>query len=181
MGKSVNITNQQIESEIAELLAEADRKVASVNVIFKEAALIRKQVEHLKHLLVLRMQADRNPELISFVMLGYVRENEEQPSPLCAFTWSGSADMPTDIHILLKSDWKRLVSVDTFSYFNDLLNDWTDAVQTQPDMVLAMIAKLSVGPIRTLEQDTLHRVRVEMVVKERLGDVLRFPGVMLGK
>lgn len=175
----MNITNQQIEAEIAELLAEADRKVASVKSIFREAALIRKQAEHLRQLLALRTQAERHPELLSFVMLGCVRTEEEEPVAFCAFTWSGSADTPTDIRILLKRDWKRFVTTDTISYFNDLLNDWTQAVQTEPSMVLAMIAKLSVGPIRTMEQDTLHRNRVELLIKERLGDILRFPSVTL--
>ena len=178
----MKITEQQIEAEIAELRAEADRKVASVKAIFMESARLRKQAEHLDSLLELRKQADRHPELISFIMIGFVREDEnDEPKAFCVFTWSGSANAPTEVRIHLKSDWQRVLPINIAPYFKDLLDDWTQTVQTQPEMVLAMLAELSVGPLRTMEQGTMHRDRVALLVQDRLGDVLRFPGVVLVK
>ena len=175
----MNITNQQIEAEIADLIDEANRKVASVKAIFMESARLRKQAEHLNSLLQLRTQAERHSELMSFVMIGFVREEDGDPTAFCAFTWSGSTSSPTEVRILLKGDWQRLLPIDVAPYFQDLLDDWKRTVQTQPEMVLAMIAELSVGPIRTMEQGTMHRDRVALVIQERLGEVLHFPVIAL--
>ena len=70
---SLYIANPQIEAEIAEMPAEVDRKVASVKVICKEAARLRKQAEH-------------HPELLSFALTGLMRDNECEPTVLCVFT-----------------------------------------------------------------------------------------------
>jgi hypothetical protein len=177
----VNITNRQIEAEIVELLAEADRKVASVKAIFEEAALLRKQADCLRQVLTLRTRAEHRPELMSFVLMGLAPEAEREPTALCAFTWTGPANTPTDLRILLKRDWTQLVPNDVASYFKDLLNDWTQTVQIHPAMVIAMVAELSVGPIRTIKQDAMDRDRVALLMQERLGEVLYFPGVTLVK
>lgn len=177
----MNITNRQIENEIADLLAEADRKDASAKAMFMEAALLRTQVEHLRQVLALRKPAEHDPESASFVILGFAQGDEREPAALCAFTWTGPANAPADVRILLKSDWTRLVPVEAARYFRDLLNDWTQSVQSQPAMVIAMVMDLSVGPVRTMEHGSMHRNKIVHFVQERLGQVLHFPGVALVK
>jgi len=173
----VKITDQQIQVEIAELISEADRKVASVKAILLESALLRKQAELLRNLLEMRQQAEGHPELMSFIIIGFARGQEDEPSEFCAFTWSGSSNAPAETRILLKRDWEKLLPADIAKYFKALLDDWIQLVQTQPEIVLAMIAELSVGPVRTMEQGTMHKDRLALLLQERLGDILRFPGV----
>lgn len=177
----MNITKQQIEAEIAELTAEANRKVASVKEIFMESARLRQQAEHLNQFLELRAQAERHSELMSFIMLGFARDVQNEPTACCAFIWTGSTSNPKEVRMLLKCDWQRILPIDVAPYFSDLLNDWKQTIQTQPEVVLAMIAELSVGPVRTMERDTMHRDRVALLMEKRLGECLHFPGVTLVK
>ena len=142
----MKITEQQIQEEIADLISEADRKLASVKAILLDSAGLRKQAELLRNLLELRWQAERHSELMSFIMIGFVRGQKDEPSEFCALTWSGSTIAPSDTRILLKRDWKQLLPAEVATYFKDLLDDWIQMVQTQPEIVLAMIAELSVGP-----------------------------------
>ena len=60
---------------------------------------LRAQAEHFKRLLELKSQVERHPEMTSFVLLGFARENEERPVPLCAVTWKGLTAMPADVRI----------------------------------------------------------------------------------
>jgi hypothetical protein len=173
--RAVKITNEQIAAEIEDLASEADRLVASAKALFLEAAKLKAQADHFRRLLELRTQAERHPGLTSYVLLGFVRENEEPPIPFCAVTWKASVAAPQDVRILLTSDWMKVLPADVFTYFNELLKDWERLLQTQPETVLAMVADLSVGPIRTVDQGTMHEERVSILIQQKLGKVLRFP------
>ena len=173
------ITNEQIEAEIRELTAEADRMVSEVHEIFAESARLRIQIDHLKKLLELRIQSAQRVELISYILIGFAQKDE--PSALCAITWSGSTSLPTDIRILVKREWQRLLPPESARYFADLLNDWKQRVQTEPGVVLAMIGELSVGPIRTMEQGTIHKDGVAQLMNKRLGDNVRYATAILWK
>ncbi len=172
---AVKITNEQIAAEIADLTSEADRWVASAKALFLEASKLKAQADHFRRLLELRSQAEHHPGLTSYVLLGFVPENEEPPTPLCAVTWKGLTAAPRDVRILLTSNWTRALAADVFTYFNELLEAWEKMLQTQPETVLAMVADLSAGPIRTIDQGTMHEERVSILVQEKLGEVLRFP------
>jgi hypothetical protein len=161
---------------VGEYHEPADRKVASMKKIFKEAARLGKQAKYLNQVLALPAHSEHHTELLSSTMIGFVQENEDDPTPLCAFTWTGSAPNPAEVEMILRRDWARRVPSDVFSYVQDLLNDWTETMLTNPEMVLAMIAELSIGPIRTMERDTIRRDQAALFMQERLGEVLRFPG-----
>ena len=177
----VAFTNEQIEAEIAELTAEADRKVSKVKAIFIESAKLRLQIEHLKQLLELRTQAEHHTELMSYILIGFVRQGEEEPTAFCAASWSGSTSMPSAARLFVNRGWQTLLPPEIVPYFTDLLDDWKQMIQTQPEIVLSMIGDLSVGPIRTLEQGTMHKDRVSQVIHQRLVDVLYFPAIALVK
>jgi hypothetical protein len=180
-GNRVALTNEQIEAEIAELIAEADRLISRVKSIFTESAKLRLQAEHLKRLLELRTDAERHTELMSFTLMGYAREGEEEPTAFCAATWSGSISLPSEARIFISRGWQTLLPSEIVPYFSDLLDDWKQMVQTQPEIILSMIGELSVGPIRTMEQGTMHKDRVANLIQQRLGDVIHFPAITLVK
>lgn len=171
----MKITNEQIAAEIADLTTEADRWVASAKALFLEAAKLRAQADHFRRLLELRTQAEQHPGLTSYVLLGFVRASGEPATPLCAVTWKGLTAAPRDVRILLTAGWMRALAGDAFGYFSELLEAWEKMLQAQPETVLAMVADLSAGPIRTIDQGTMHEERVALLVQEKLGEVLRFP------
>ncbi|MGB8030836.1 MAG: hypothetical protein WCF30_14385 [Terracidiphilus sp.] len=171
----MKITDEQIAEEIADLTSEANRWVTSAKALFIEAAKLRAQADHFRRLLELRTQAEYHPGLTSYVLLGFARENEETPTPLCAVTWKGSTAAPRDVRILLTSNWTRALAGDAFTYFNELLEAWEKMLPTQPESVLALVADLSAGPIRTIDQGTMHEERVSTLIQQKLGEVLRFP------
>ncbi|MGA2909879.1 MAG: hypothetical protein ABSE36_19440 [Terracidiphilus sp.] len=169
------ITDEQIAAEIANLTSEANRWVNSAKALFIEAAKLRAQADHFRRLLELRSQAEYHPALSSYVLLGLARENDEPPTPFCAITWKGLTAAPRDVRVLLTSNWTRALAGDTFTYFNELLEDWGKMLQTQPETVLAMVADLSSGPIRTVDQGTMNEARVSLLIQQKLGEVVRFP------
>jgi hypothetical protein len=172
-------TNEQIESEIAELTAEADRKVSTVKAIFLESAKLRVQAEHLKQLLALRTQMERHTQLLSFVLLGFVGQTEVEPIAFLAATWSGSASFPSDTQLLINRGWQTMLPLEIIPYFTELLEDWKQMIQTRPALVLSMIGELSVGPIRTIEQGTIHKDRIAQFISRRLGDIVYYPAIAL--
>lgn len=171
----MKITNEQIAEEIADLTSEADRWVTSAKALFIEAAKLRAQADHFRRLLELRTQSEHHPGLTSYVLLGFVRENDEPPTPFCAVTWKGSTAAPRDVRILLTSNWMRALAGDAYTYFNELLESWEKMLPTQPETLLAMVADLSAGPIRTIDQGTMHEERVSILIQQKLGEALRFP------
>ena len=171
----VKITDEQIAAEIADLTSKADRWVTSAKALFIEAARLRAQADHFRRLLELRTNAEHHPGLTSYVLLGFGRENDESPTPFCAVTWKGSTAAPQDVSILLSSNWMRALAGDAFTYFNELLEDWEKMLPAQPETMLAMVADLSAGPIRTIDQGTMHEERVSILIQQKLGEVLRFP------
>lgn len=171
----MKITNEQIEAEIAELTSEANRMLASAKTLFLAHAQLKAQKEHFTRLLELRTQAERHPALTSYVLIGFLRQNEEEPKPFCAVTWKGLTSTPSDARILVTSDWRRVLPGDSLIYFSELLKDWEKMLQTQPETVLAMVADLSFGPIRTIDQGTMHEERVSILIQQKLGEVQRFP------
>lgn len=173
--RPVKITNEQINEEIAELTSQADRMHASAKALFLVHAQLKAQAEHFKRLLELRTQAERHPGLTSYILIGFAREDEEKPKPFCAVTWKGLTAAPSDVRILLTSDWMRVLPSDPLAYFNELLNGWEKMLQTQPETMLAMVAGLSFGPIQTVDQGTMHEERVSLLIQQKLGEVLRFP------
>jgi hypothetical protein len=64
---------------------------------------------------------------------------------------------------------------DAYTYFNELLESWEKMLPTQPESLLAMVADLSAGPIRTIDQGTMHEERVSILIQQKLGEALRFP------
>ena len=171
----MKITDEQIAEEIADLTSKADRWVTSAKALFLEAAKLRAQADHFRRLLELRTHAEHHPGLTSYVLLGFARENDEPPTPFCAVTWKGLTAAARDVRILLASHWMAALPGDAFAYFNELLEHWEKMLPTQPETVLAMVAGLSAGPIRTIDQGTMHEERVSLLIQEKLGEVLRFP------
>ncbi len=173
--RAVKITNEQISAEIADLTSEAERWVASAKALFLEAAKLKAQADHFRRLLELRTLAEHHPGLTSYVLLGFLRENDQSPTPFCAVTWKGLPSAPRDVRILLASDWTKALTGNVFAYFNEMLKDWGNMLPSQPETVLAMVADLSAGPILTVDQGTMHEERVAILVKQKLGEVLFFP------
>lgn len=171
----MRITNEQIAAEIADLTAEADRMVASAKVLFLESAKLKAQAEHFKRLLELRTQAEHHPNLTSYILIGFVRESDENGTLFCAVTWKGRTASPSNVQILLTPDWMKILPNDTSGYVNDLLKDWANLLPTEPETIIVMVADLSVGPIRTMDQGMMHEERVSILIRQKLGDVLHFP------
>lgn len=136
---------------------------------------LRREIHHLEKLLELRMHSEQRMELISYILIGFVQKDEDEPSPLCAITWSGLSTVPTDVRILIKQDWQRLLPPEDARYFADLLNDWKQQVQSEPGAVLTMTGRLSVGPIRTMGQGSVHKEEAAMLMYQRLGILTQFP------
>ncbi|HTV54925.1 MAG TPA: hypothetical protein VMI06_08400 [Terriglobia bacterium] len=169
------ITNEQIEAEITELVAQADRKISSVKTIFAEAARLRAQAECLRKVIALRITSNHHTPLTSVTLLGFAEDEQAEPAAFCAVTWPGAQTEVSGLQIFLRIGWETLLSDNTLSYFSDLLNDWKELMRTHPELVPAMIREISVGPIRTLEEATLAQDKVAEVLKRRMGEVVRFP------
>ncbi len=175
------ITREQIEAEIAELTSEIHRRVAAVKGIFAEVDGLRAEAELLNKLLELRTQVESQADTVSLLLLGFVRQDGDEPTAFCAVTWSGPRDLPSDTRIFLKQEWQSLLPKEILPYFVKLSNDWKQLVQTRPASLLSMLRELSVGPLRTMEQATMRKDKAVQFIKEQLGDVEAFPGVVLVK
>lgn len=171
----MRITSEQIEGEITALESEADRKATEANVLLEDSAMFRKQVELLKQVVELRKLSERHLELMSFIFVGFARQVNDIPTAVCAFTWKGSATHPFSARLALSQEWKNLLPSDLLPYFTALLDDWKQLLLTQPQIMLGMIGRLSTGPIRSIEQGTMHQDRVAQLVDERLGKSCAFP------
>lgn len=173
------ITREQIEAEIRELTSEADRMVSQVPMIFAESARLRKQVGYLQEILELRTPLALHMELCSFILLGFAPNENDSAGLLCAVTWVGSATAPTNVQIFAKRHWQKLLPPEAACYFASLLNDWRQRIQFEPHIILAALAELSVGPIRTVDQGVFQKNEIAQLVSQKLGDaVLVSSGVL---
>lgn len=177
----MRITNQQLEDEIATLGAEADDKLARARELFVESATLRVQADHLRRLLEIRSEAGCESGLVSFVLVGLISPDRDEPVPACAVIWTGTADFPTEMQIRVRAGWNRAVPLETVRYFNDLLEEWKKMTQSKPDTVLAMLAELSVGPVRAMQQGTIQKDRAAVLIEQVLGDASFISGAALAK
>jgi len=171
----VKISNEQIEAEIESLTADANRMLASAKETFAEFSKTRLQVELLRKLRDLRLESDRHSAQVSFVLLGFVTQNEGEPSPFCALTWAGEPLSPKNVRFFLKADWEAIMPADVAAYFAALLEDWKVLLITTPEMLLIFTSELSVGPIRTMEAAKMDPERVSLIIRQKLGTILQFP------
>ncbi len=170
----MKITNEQIEIEIEILSTDAHRLLTSAKETFTEYGKVRLQIALLRRLRALRMESDPSAERTSYQLLGFVVQDESEPSPFCALTWTGELLSPKNVHLFLKVDWESIMPVDITAYFAALLNDWKVLVGTTPEMLLVFTSELSVGPLRTIETATLDQDRASIIVRQKLGTVLEF-------
>src|SRR5579864_9539176 len=138
----VKITNEQIQAEIEILSRDANRLLTSAKETFTEFGKVRLQIELLKRLRALRIEADLTAERISYQLLGFVAQDEDEPSPFCALTWTGELLSPKNVHLFLKVDWESIMPIDIAAYFAALLNDWKVLVGTTPEMLLVFTSEL---------------------------------------
>lgn len=169
------IHREQLESEIAELNAEVNRRLSAVRGIFAEVACIRAEAELLTRILELRNRIEPHVDLLSLIILGFVINDEDEPDAFCTATWSGPIEMPIDTRILLRIGWRSQIPDQILPYFLELSNEWRRLIQDQPATLLSLLKELSVGPIRTIEQTTLRSEKVMRYINERLGDTEPFP------
>lgn len=169
------ITRAQIEAEIYELTSEIDRRIAAVRGIFAQVAELRSQTDLLKKLLALRSEVEPNAQLLSSIFVGFVRNETDAPTPICALTWSGSSELPEDMRIQFKREWRSLLPSDLLAYFSDLLADWMQRIRSDPAMLLAGIRELSVGPVRAMDETTVRSSELTRLLDDRLGDFDVYP------
>ena len=171
----MKITNEQIEAEIENLTTDANRILASARQTFAEFAKVRLQIELLKKLRDLRMESDLDSERVSFVLLGFVTQDEGEPIPFCALTWAGEQLSPKNVQLFLKADWESVMPMDVAAYFAATFEDWKVLLHTTPEMLLIFTSELYVGPLRTNETAKLDQERASLTIRQKLGTVLQFP------
>lgn len=175
------ILREQLQSEIAELNAEVNRRLAAVKGIFAEVAGLRAEADLLDRILELRNRNEPQPDLLSVLILGFVGTDQDEPDAFCAATWSGSLEMPAHTRILLKVGWRSQLPDPTLPYFLALSNEWREQIQTRPAALLSMLKELSVGPIRTMTETTIRSEKVMEYIKEWLGDSEPLPTLSMVK
>ena len=175
------ITNEQIEAEIDELKAEIDRRVAAVKGIFAQVAELRSEADLLMKLLVLRSKANPDEELTSLQLVGLLCNPSDAPTPICALTWHGSKELPTDGRIYIRRDWRSLLNEDVGGYFSDLLADWRQRIKNEPSALIPSVAELSVGPVRILEEATVRTEQLSRLLSGRLGNFDVYPELTIVK
>src|ERR1035437_2954206 len=89
---------------------------------------INENSAHLRRFLEMRTPARSETELMSYVLLGSVQDEEDEPTAFCALTWSGSSGVPSGICVLVKEYWKTILTPETAFYFGDLTDTVAVAV-----------------------------------------------------
>jgi hypothetical protein len=166
------LSNDEIEAEIARLTAEAHQKISSVRAILRDATELMVQAEMLKQVISLR-DDDSMDEMLSFLILGFVRKDDDSPVGFLAITWAGSIDAPREIRVSIDPDWRSKLPPQAGVYVNDLLNDWRDVFQTNPQGILKKTSDLSVGPIRTMDKGS--SANVDALIRGKIGETKPVP------
>ena len=138
-------------------------------------AKLRVQAKYLSKVLYGRTAVSRSVKVSSLIVLGFVEHEHAEPQAFCAVAWSGALIDAAEPHFFLRCGWEMLLPKETLFYFSALLDDWKELLQTKPDLILASIRELSVGPIRTVEERMLERGELMEFLRNRIGEVNRFP------
>lgn len=170
------ITTEQIEAEIDRLGAEIQRRFTEVRGLFADVASLRTEAELFKKLLEIRIRSGPPAEWLSFLLLGYVRDETDQPTGLWAVTWTGQREAPSDLRLHLRRGWQAMVAADALSYFSNLVSDWEETIETSPAALLARLWELSVGPLRIIADGKTQKRDATAMLRDQFGDFETFPG-----
>ena len=174
------ISKETLEAEIAELKSEVNRRVSAVRGLFAEVAGLKTEIDLLNRIVAVR-EANSQSDTLSMILLGFAATETGEASALCAVTWSGSREQPSDLRILVKHGWQSALPEWVLQYFTDLLSDWRRLVQSQPSMVLSLINELSVGPLRVMQESKMGEEMVTALLREMLGEADPMPSLSIIK
>lgn len=169
------IKNDQIDMEIDELLSVERSLQASIRNDFARLGKILIQIALLRRLRELRSDPAGEFNSKSYVLLGLAISEEREPQPFCVVAWSGEPLAPIEMRLFVRADWTTLASSYLVPYVTELIEDWKEMMKSQPEVFVALVSDLSVGPVRTMQCATAPAEQIKPFVISILGSALQFP------